>query len=307
MASQCSMNILAAKYQVNRKTIFEVWRVVKRQIEDGESLQLNFNLKGKKERETLEVPVDRILTTTMGDRGSMHAFGAAISVSATTIFNWVKQGKLRSHTSTLHSSLTDQNKFNKLIIFSLSKLSYDRISNSLKFKDMGNIIHIDEKWFYISQDVVKYFLLMEEVDPYRHCQSKSFITKVMFMAAVSRPIYDEDGNLLFDKKIGRFPFTFQDPAKRRSKNRPAETLETKSVASINKQVAKDMLLSKVILAIHSKWPASMRKNVIIQQDNAKPHIKGNDSDFLLAANSTDFNINLTQEPPNSSDLNVLDL
>ncbi|XP_074299445.1 uncharacterized protein LOC141630548 [Silene latifolia] len=175
-----SMNFLATKYQVDRKTIFEVWRVPKRQRENGDSLQLNSRIKGKKRRETLEVPIDRILATPMGERGSLHEFGEAIGVSATTIFNWVKQGKLRSHTSTLHSSLTDENMFNKLI-FSLSKLSYDRISNSLKFKDMGNIVHIDEKWFYISQDGAKFFLLSEEIDPYRHCQSKSFITKVMFM------------------------------------------------------------------------------------------------------------------------------
>ncbi|XP_074288027.1 uncharacterized protein LOC141613186 [Silene latifolia] len=187
----------------------------------------------------------------MRERGSLHAFGDAIGVSATTIFNWVKQSKLRSHTSALHSSLTDENKFN-MLIFSLSKLNYDRISNSLKLEDMGDIVHINEKWFYISQDGTKYFLLSEEVDPSRHCQSKSFITKVMFMAAVSRPIYDTDGNLLFDEKIGIFPFTSQDPAKRRSKNKPAGTLETKSVASINKQVTKDMLINKVIPAIHSK-------------------------------------------------------
>ncbi|XP_074314941.1 uncharacterized protein LOC141651116 [Silene latifolia] len=242
----------------------------------------------------------------MGERGSLHAFGEAIGVSTTTIFNWVKQGKFRSHTTALHSSLTDENMFNRLI-FSLSKLSYDRISNYLKFKDMGNIVHINEKWFYISQDGAKFFLLSEENDPYRHCQSKSFITKVMFMAAVSRPIYDGDGNLLFDGKIEIFPFTFQDPAKRNSKNRPAGTLETKSVASINKQVTKDMLINKVIPAIHSKWPVSMSKEIIIQQDNAKRHIKGNDLDFLMAANSNGFNISLTQQPPNSPDLNVLDL
>ncbi|XP_074300824.1 uncharacterized protein LOC141632149 [Silene latifolia] len=219
-----SINVLAAKYIVDRKTIFEVWRVAKRQREDGEALQLNSRIKGKKRRETLEVPIDRILATPMGERGSLHAFGEAIGVSATTIFNWVKQGKLRSHTSALHSSLADENMFNRLI-FSLSKLSYDRISNSLKFKDMGNIVHIDEKWFYITQDGAKFFLLSEEIDPYRHCQSKSFITKVMFMAAVSRPIYDGDGNLLFDGKIGIFPFTFQDPAKRNSKNETAELLK----------------------------------------------------------------------------------
>ncbi|XP_074305271.1 uncharacterized protein LOC141640361 [Silene latifolia] len=190
------MNILAVKYQVDRRTIFDIWRVAKRQREHGEMLQLNSKLKGKTGRPTFEVPVERILATSLGDRGSMKIFGATIRVSPGTIFNWVKQGKIRSHTSGLHPALTEENKFQRLY-FSLSKLSYDRISCSLKFKDMSNIIHIDEKWFYIIEDQAKFFLLMEEDTPYRACKSKSFITKVMFMAAVSRPIYDGNCNLFF--------------------------------------------------------------------------------------------------------------
>ncbi|XP_074299525.1 uncharacterized protein LOC141630644 [Silene latifolia] len=264
-----SMNILAAKYQVDRRTTFDIWTVAKRQREHGEMLQLNSKLKGKKGRPTLEVPVERILAISLGDRGSMKIFGAAIGVSAGTIFNWVKQRKIRSHTSALHPALTEENKFQRLY-FALSKLSYDRISCSLKFKEMSNIIHIDEKWFYITDDQAKFYLLMEEDTPYRACKSKSFITKVMFMAAVSRPIYDGNGNLVL-------------------------------------MVTKDMLLNKVIPAIKSKWPESMSKNIIMKQDNARPHIKNDDLDFRMAATSNGFNISLTQQPANSPDLNVLDL
>ncbi|XP_074277077.1 uncharacterized protein LOC141600731 [Silene latifolia] len=242
----------------------------------------------------------------MGERTSLITFSKAVGVSPSTIQNWVKQKKIRSHTSALKPSLTDENKFHRMW-FALSKLRYDRISNSLKFKEMSNDIHMDEKWFYITQDQAKFFLLMEEMNPYRSCKSKSFITKVMFMSAVSRPIYDGNGTLLFDGKIGIFPFTFMDPAKRNSKNRPAGTLETKSIASITKQVVKDMLMSKILPAIKSKWPRNMSKNINIQQDNAKPHIRCTDQDFVNAATSDGFNITLSQQPPNSPDLNVLDL
>ncbi|XP_074292443.1 uncharacterized protein LOC141619316 [Silene latifolia] len=202
--------------------------------------------------------------------------------------------------------LTDENKY-KRMYFGLSKLRYDRISNSLRFKEMSCEIHMDEKWFYITQDQAKFFLLSEELNPYRACKSKSLTTKVMFMAAISRPMYDRNGTLVFDGKIGIFPFPFQEPTRRNSKNRVAGALETKSIPSITKQVVKKMLISKIIPAIKSKWPASASKNISIQQDNAKPHIKCTDHDFLNAATTDGFNISLNQQTPNSPDLNVLDL
>ncbi|KAK9705768.1 hypothetical protein RND81_07G080100 [Saponaria officinalis] len=202
----------------------------------------------------------------------MYALSQAIKVSIGTICAWVKLGKLRSHSNAIKPLLTEENKFHRLN-FVLTKLWWNRITRTLQFKDMSNVIHIDEKWFYITQDSAKYYLLSDKVDPYRSCKSKSFITKVMFMAAVSRPIYDDDNNLIFDGKIGIFPFTFQEPAKRKSKKRAAGTLETKSIASINKQVIKEMLLNKILPAITSKWPTLLSKTIIIQQDNAKPHLK----------------------------------
>ncbi|XP_074277059.1 uncharacterized protein LOC141600713 [Silene latifolia] len=124
------------------------------------------------------------------------------------------------------------------------------------------------------------------------------------MAAVSRPMYDGNGTLVFDGKIGIFPFTFQERAKRNSKNRVEGTFETKSIPSITKQVVKEMLISKIFPATKSKWPASVSKNISIQQDNA--HIKCTDHDFLNGATIDGFSISLSQQPPNSPDLNVLD-
>ncbi|VFQ76577.1 unnamed protein product [Cuscuta campestris] len=43
------------------------------------------------------------------------------------------------------------------------------------------------------------------------------------------------------------------------------------------------------------------------QDNAKPHVDGNDPDLLAAGHEGDWNIELKFQPPNSPDLNVLDL
>jgi hypothetical protein len=64
----------------------------------------------------------------------------------------------------------------------------------------------------------------------------------------------------------------------------------------------------VIPAIQDKWPDEDEgRTIFIQQDNAKPHLLPHDEGFRQAVAQTDLNIQLMQQPPNSPDLNVLDL
>ena len=100
-------------------------------------------------------------------------------------------------------------------------------------------------WFYMTKTSDRYYLLPDEIESYRACKSKRFITNVMFMCVVCRPQIAGDGEVTFDGKIGIFPFTTMEPAKRKSKNRPRGTMETKPIQSVNKAVMKDCLIQKV--------------------------------------------------------------
>ncbi|XP_057789161.1 uncharacterized protein LOC131006021 [Salvia miltiorrhiza] len=213
---------------------------------------------------------------------------------------------IRAHSSAIRPDLTAPNKLLRLK-FSLEQIEYDRICMALKFKPMHNVVHIDEKWFYITKTNHRFYLTPQETEPHRTCKSKKFITKVMFMCAVCRPIFDTDGSVLFDGKIGIFPFTEMVPAKRSSKNRQAGTLEEKTIQSITKEVIKDCIINKIIPAIKAKWPANASKTIFIQQDNAKPHIKDSDPDFRAAATADGFDIRIVHQPPNSPDTNINDL
>jgi len=92
---------------------------------------------------------------------------------------------------------------------------------------MYNVVHIDEKWFYMTRKKEKYYLLPIEEEPYRTCQGKNYIGKGMFLAAMTRPRFDGEGNEIFSGKIGVFPFVTMQPAQRRSGNLEAGTLELK--------------------------------------------------------------------------------
>jgi len=89
----------------------------------------------------------------------------------------------------------------------------------LSFKPMYNVVYIDEKWFYRTRKNMKYYLVNDEARPDRSVKSKNFIAKVMFLAVVTRPRFDENGHCTFDGKLGGFPFVKIEPAKRWSPNR----------------------------------------------------------------------------------------
>ncbi|TDH65156.1 hypothetical protein CCR75_000250 [Bremia lactucae] len=67
-----------------------------------------------------------------------------------------------------------------------------------------------------------------------------------------------------------------------------------------------MNIRNVIAAIRSKWPNLTRPAaVVIQQDNAKPHISPSDIAFNEAALASSMDIQLSCQLPNSPDTNVL--
>ncbi|XP_042032292.1 uncharacterized protein LOC121778997 [Salvia splendens] len=103
----------------------------------------------------------------------------------------------------------------------------------LLYHAMHNTVHIDEKWFYMTKASDRYYL----------------------------PQFGTDGQTIFDGKIGIFPFTEQVPAKRKSKNRPRGTLETKSIPSVNKETMRECLLNQIIPTIKAKCPANACKSI----------------------------------------------
>ncbi|GAA0150743.1 hypothetical protein LIER_09612 [Lithospermum erythrorhizon] len=206
-----------------------------------------------------------------------------------TVHRRIKNGVISQHSSAIKPQLTDENKKMRLR-FCMSMIqvqSYIDGRTKVKFMEMFDHVVIDEKWFYMSKETEKYYLAADELEPYCCCKSKKFITKVMFLAAVARPRFDESGNVFFYGKIGIFPFYYQEPAKRKSKNRAAGTMETKPILAVTQDLSRSWMIEKVLPAIRDRWPMYSRGSTIyIQQDNARPHIKALDEKFQEAANLT---------------------
>ncbi|XP_010462700.1 PREDICTED: uncharacterized protein LOC104743302 [Camelina sativa] len=283
-----------------------IWKQAK-DTSNGEEVNVSHKKSGRCGRKRITLDLDQVQEIPFHKRTTLRSLSMGLGIAQSTLHRHVKEGTIRRHTNAIKPSLKDENMKARLK-FCVSMLEKDTLIHGPKFVDMYNIVHIDEKWFYMTKKTEKYYLLPEEEVPHRTCQSKNYIGKVMFLAAMARPRFDEEGNETFSGKIGVFPFVTMEPAKRRSKNRDAGTLEVKASNSVKREDIKACLIEKVIPIIYERWLIEDRgKTIFIQQDNARTHVEFGDKEFQEAASKNGFDICLMCQPSNSPDLNILDL
>ncbi|XP_057518355.1 uncharacterized protein LOC130799246 [Amaranthus tricolor] len=204
-------------------------------------INVNNKKTGTKGRASIPFDENKLKSIEKVKKTTLRSLSRAMGVSHTTVCRWKKK---------------------------------DEQTSNFTFNEMSNVVHIDEKLFYITRTQQTFYLTQDEIEPHREIQSKRFIPKIMFMCVVARPIFSSEGEMIFDGKIGIFPFTHEVAAQR---------------------------------TIRIKWPPHLSKTIFIQQDNAKPHILDDDEVFREVATLDGFNFHLVQQPPNSPDMNVLDL
>ncbi|XP_042030051.1 uncharacterized protein LOC121776981 [Salvia splendens] len=296
----------AKAFGVSRKTVHRIWAEASNQIQLGVPVSIQDRVRGYKRSDRVQIDSNRVRALSFLERSTIRKLAFKLELSKSAVGRKVKAGELRPHTNAVKPLLTAANKLARMKwgLIHVQPLVHNGM---LKYHTMHNVVHIDEKWFFMTKATDRYYLLPDEEEPYRSCKSKRFITKVMFMCAVCRPYFGEDGDVIFDGKIGIFPFTTKEQAQRKSKNRAKGTLETKPIQSVNKEVMRDCLIHKIIPTIKAKWSANISKEIFIQQDNARPHIMHNDAEFQSVANTDGFKFHIICQPANSLDCNVLDL
>lgn len=296
----------ATKFNVTRRTISTIWNKAKKQKANLQAY--NMATEGHNSgRKRIQLPPNAVTDINMGDRSCIRDLAGQLKVSSSTAYRMIKRGLIKPHTNPLHPGLKDANIMQRMQ-WVLYLLMGDTAATKRQYKAMYDFVHIDEKWFYLTKKAQRVYLDQNERGKYRSAKSSKFIPKVMFTAAVARPWFNAQDECIFDGKIGIFPFTYKEPAKRASKNRAKGTVITKVVESVGKNETRSMLINHIVPAIMQKWPRTEGPKVIyIQQDNARTHITQQDSEWQEVYQQGDFTFILLQQPPNSPDLNILDL
>ncbi|KAH9136029.1 hypothetical protein AeRB84_018691, partial [Aphanomyces euteiches] len=218
---------------------------------------------GARRHRTPQDVEESIKAVTQEDRQTLRTLAAQCKIPKSTIMRHMKEeSRLKARSSHITPLLTDANKMKRLR-FALDFLR-PGLHGTHFFENMYNRVHVDEKWFYTQVKRIIYVYDDEEL-ALRSAKLKTFITKVMFLAAVARPRYDTHTKQFFDGKLGIWPFVSYVPAARGSKNRPKGTVETVP-RSVDSEAYKNMILRNVVPAIMSKFPAaSLQRGVLINK------------------------------------------
>jgi hypothetical protein len=299
---------VADNFNVQARTITAIWRRACQNYADPtigafRASPLKKNNCGGKQKYDRDGVRAAILLVPTHRRKSLRKIASAIGVSKSTMHR-MKIDKddnvIIPHSNAIRPTLRDDHQLAR-VLYSADNLDIA----TEQYHDYYDSVHVDEKWFFITEAQLRMYLVPGEAPPQRSVPHKSHIIKVMFLAAIARPRYDAAGECTFDGKIGMWPFVEYVPAQRNSVNRPAGTIETKSI-TVTKRVYRQYMIEKVLPAIKLKWPDRDRE-IVIQQDGPNSHIKENDAAFMEAAEAGNWLIRLLTQPAQSPDTNTLDL
>ena len=193
-------------FNVKRGRVQDIWRRAKQCCAQGIPINITSRKKKNSGCKKNEIDLSDVANVPLQLRGTLRSFASALGIPKSTLHRMLKSGMLRRHSNTLKPLLKEENKKSRLQ-WCLSMLDPHTLPNEPKFVDMRNIVHIDEKWFNTTKKTRNFYMVHWEDDLYRPVQNNNSIDKVMFLAAVARPRYNEEGICTFHGKVGLWPFT----------------------------------------------------------------------------------------------------
>ncbi|XP_021771604.1 uncharacterized protein LOC110735725 [Chenopodium quinoa] len=204
------MKQLSSEFNVHKSTITRMFTEIKRQLAIGDLIDVRTKI-GRTGRKPLQISDEILQSVPLHLRQTERSYAGALKISHSTVHNLKKRGRLRTHTSCNKPLLSSDHKVARLR-WILSHINPITGNEDPTFVDMRNVIHCDEKWFYLNPDKRRFYLLPSEEDPYMAVRSRRFKLKAMFMAIIGKPLYGINGEMLHDGKYGIFPFTVQQVA-----------------------------------------------------------------------------------------------
>ena len=158
-----AVNSVANEFNVNRNTIGRIW---KRGIESMNNGNVSMDVSSKKKdcgrkAKSFENELRNYPTIPLNQRGTLRSAAAASEIPKTSLYRRLKSGEIRAHTNTVKPTLTEAN-MQRRVEFCTSHIHLNRE----RFQDMMDVVHMDEKWFYLCQNKRTYYLLDGEEEPH---------------------------------------------------------------------------------------------------------------------------------------------
>ena len=309
----------ANKFQMSRQQVYRIWNeALAERAKSGQYVVVSKKSQcGRRQIYNRDEILAEVEAIPMEKRGTNLDLAKELGISKSLAWKLIRREKiLAPHSCAVKPLLSEHDKVMRML-YCANRVK--KQNNRYFFERNDNQIHVDEKWFDMTPMKQTTYVTQSEKEknkvPQHKTKHKSHIVKVMFVCAVAKPIFNDDGECIFDGKIACVPIVEKVRAKVSSKNRSAGTIETK-VAPLTKETYKYIMLKDILPAAaakmgpkpttRSRW---IRKTILVQQDNPHTHFKSTDKDWQEASlyEHPDVEFHMTEQPARSPDLNVLDL
>ena len=171
-----SITSVARQYKCHRHTIKTIWTRYLKGVDIGNRRSESTKVVKKRMIKKINRDLPKI---THEKRTTIRSLSQQLGVSRGTTFNLIKQGVIKKKTSHLKPALTDKQKKERLN-FCLQQID---LPNQC-FSSFHNLIHIDEKWFFMKKERLSIYSLSDEPSINIKAINKQYIDKFMFLVAV---------------------------------------------------------------------------------------------------------------------------
>ena len=188
---------VAGEFHVNRRTIRRIWERAQENFQNPDIRQFRASPRKKKKcgrhKKWNHDEICKVVTLIpLFKRRTIRDLAHALGIPKLTLWD-LKQDKdnpvIIACMSALKPLLTQQHELLH-VTFCLTKI--DLVT--CEYDDCFQSVHVDEKWFFISEKELHLYIVPGEVVPTRRCQNRDHLLKVMFLvAAVARPHFDAEG------------------------------------------------------------------------------------------------------------------
>lgn len=244
-----------------------------------------------------------------------------LEYTSKNFFNRVLRKYFRRTNINFKPALTDPHKCARLnFVREISGLLIPQREELMYYNDPRTmLIHCDEKWFYALSHSMKVYVPKGQQSPRFNVPSKSFIPKVMFFAAIGRPIFNQQNEVVFDGKV-YFHCVKEKTPYVRVPHSATSKMKTE-YCSVTKERFISFMKTTVSKAV-SKYNPLYMDRIVIQVDNAGGHGGGRGNmaktafaelkewvEKQRAKKGTKYTMPILflAQPGRSPDLNVLDL
>ena len=211
---------VAAEFHVCPKTIRRIWARAVQNFEDPDVRQFSASPEKKKcgrhKKWNHDEVREAVWLIPLFRRRSIRDLAAALGIPKSTLHAMKcdeDDPVIIPCTSVLKPDLTPQHKLLR-VCFCITKID----PTTRLYDDFYQSVHVDEKWFFITEIALHAYIEPNENVPVQRCVNKDHIIKVMFFCAVARPRFNHNGECTFDGKIGMFPFIERVRAQRSTPN-----------------------------------------------------------------------------------------